>query len=302
VLAVRVYSYRNAGGVVGPAAEMRLEPAEPGAGAPITLAGRWRYAVEHDFGAITDTSGCPELLPNQNSPYALFENMIAPLVPYALRGFIWYQGESNAAEPQLYRKRFPALIRDWRRAWGGANLPFIFVQLANYVSDGKWPWLREAQTLALAEPATAMAVALDIGDPEDVHPRNKQEVGRRLALAAESLVYGRELVSSGPLYRSHEVKGEVLQVRFNHVGGGLVAKGGGRLLGFAVAGRNKKFVEAEAAIEGDAVLVRAAGVKRPAAVRYAWADNPTCNLCNREGLPASPFRTDEWKGVTAGKQ
>ncbi len=293
VLAVRVYSYRNAGGVTGPAADMRVRPAGDGAAAPLSLVGNWRYRVEHDFGAINDSTMSPCLLPNCNSPHALWDNMIAPLAPFALAGFIWYQGESNASDAAAYRRRFPAMIRDWRRAWGGRPLPFLFVQLANYVSAGTWPWLREAQTMALAEPATGMAVAIDVGDPEDIHPRNKQEVGRRLALAAGRVAYGRESVFSGPLYRTHRVEGAAVRVKFDHVGGGLAARNGA-LKGFVIAGPDRKFVPAEARIDGADVVVRAPGIGQPAAVRYAWADAPECNLCNREGLPASPFRTDAW--------
>ncbi|HOX08297.1 MAG TPA: sialate O-acetylesterase [Planctomycetota bacterium] len=295
VLAVRVYSYRNGGGITGPSADMKVAPAAgAGAGKPLLLVGNWRYQVEHDFGVVNDASISPWLVPNCNSPHALWDNMMLPLVPYALAGFIWYQGESNASNAADYRRRFPAMIRDWRRAWGGKPRPFLFVQLANYVSVGTWAGLREAQTMALAEPATGMAVAIDIGDPEDIHPRNKQEVGRRLALAAEHVAYGKELVYSGPLYRSHNVEGAAIRVKFDHVGGGLKAKGGESLKGFTLAGADRKFAAAEARIDGSDVVVSVQGVTKPAAVRYAWTDNPTCNLYNKEGLPASPFRTDAW--------
>jgi sialate O-acetylesterase len=302
-IAVRVYSYRNIGGMTGPAHEMRLEPPAGGSGAAVALAGPWRHRVEHNFGVILGTAGEPTPIPNQNSPYVLFDNMIEPLVPYAMRGVIWYQGESNTQSPEnarLYRTRFPRLIRDWRRVWGGQDFPFLFVQLANYLpitpsgQPSGWPELREAQLMALAEPKTAMAVTIDIGDPGDVHPKNKQEVGRRLALPALSRAYGRTVVYSGPLYRSHTVEGSSVRVQFDHVGGGLVARGGEEIRGFAVAGQDGGFEAAQAVIDGASVVVRAAGVEAPLAVRYAWADNPDCNLCNREGLPASPFRTDDW--------
>jgi len=212
---------------------------------------------------------------------------------------LWYQGESNVETARLYRTRFPAMIRSWRRAWG-RDFPFLFVQLANHLErraepgPSAWAALREAQLMALGEPHTAMAVAIDVGEAEDIHPRNKQDVGRRLALAALAAVYGREVVGSGPLFRSHAVEAGAVRLRFESVGGALAASGGGPLRGFAVAGRDRKFRWAEARIEGETVVVRSPAVPEPVAARYAWADNPDCNLCNREGLPASPFRTDDW--------
>jgi sialate O-acetylesterase len=301
VIAVRIYSYRNLGGIVGPREEMYLEcPAVDKR--RISLCGKWHYMVEHNFGVIRGNAGEPPQLPNQNSPYALFNSMIAPLIPYAIRGVIWYQGESNTDMPHLYRKRFPMLIQNWRNVWAKPDLPFLFVQLANYepvLSSGKngWAELREAQFLALKEPNTAMVVAIDIGDPIDVHPRNKQEVGKRLARCAEALVYGRDVVYSGPLYKSHAVEGDSIRISFSHIGTGLMSKGD-KLKGFVISGVDKRFVPAEAVIENDTVVVRSPEVKSPVAVRYGWAANPECNLYNKEGLPASPFRTDNWNEST----
>jgi sialate O-acetylesterase len=253
--------------------------------------------------------------------------MIAPLVPYAIRGVIWYQGESNAGRAEQYRTLFPHMIKNWRADWGQGDFPFYYVQVANYMArkddpaDSGWAELREAQLMTLSLPKTGQAVAIDIGEAKDIHPRNKQEVGRRLALIALAQDYGQtvadgtlanlpwvgsyfrsQLVYSGPIYRRMKVDGSRVRLEFTQVGGGLVTQGGGELKGFAVAGEDKKFVWAQARIEGNRVIVESAPVPNPVAVRYAWADNPECNLSNREGLPASPFRTDNWPGVTAGKR
>ena len=239
-----------------------------------------------------------------HSPSGLYNAMIAPLIPYAIQGAIWYQGESNAGRAYQYRKLFPAMIKNWRADWEQGDFPFLFVQLANFravkpdPNESDWAELREAQTMTLAVPNTGMATIIDIGDAVDIHPKNKQDVGKRLALWALAETYGKEIVYSGPLYKSMEVRGNQIVLHFDHVGGGLVAGGGEPLKGFAVAGADRKFVWADAKIEGDTVVVSSDQVSEPVAVRYAWADNPVCNLYNKEGLPASPFRTDQWPGVT----
>ena len=233
-------------------------------------------------------------------PTSLYNGMIDPLAPYALRGAIWYQGESNASRAMAYRATFPAMIRSWRSRWGQGDFPFLFVQLANFrprkpePSDSAWAELREAQLMTLSVPNTAMAVIIDIGEAEDVHPKNKLDVGLRLARGAMKLAYGKDVVYSGPLFKAMKVEAGGVRLTFTHTGGGLVAKGGGPLKGFAVAGEDRKFVWAGATIDGDTVVVRSSAVAKPVAVRYAWADNPECNLHNAEGLPASPFRTDDW--------
>ncbi|GBC98831.1 hypothetical protein HRbin17_01347 [bacterium HR17] len=232
-----------------------------------------------------------------HAPSGLFNGMIAPLTKFVLRGVIWYQGESNVGRAAEYRRLFPTMITDWRKVWGLGDLPFLFVQLANFLapkpepSESAWAELREAQTFALKLPNTGMATAVDIGDANDIHPRNKQEVGRRLALVARALVYGEHVVYSGPVYERMQVEGNKVRLFFRHVDGGLVCKGE-KLTGFAIAGPNGKFVWAEAVIDGDTVVVWSPQVAQPAAVRYAWADNPEVSLYNREGLPAVPFRTD----------
>jgi sialate O-acetylesterase len=244
----------------------------------------------------------------QYEPASLYNGMIAPLIPYAIKGAIWYQGESNAGRAYQYRSLFSAMIRDWRREWGQGAFPFLFVQLANFMArepepaDSAWAELREAQSVALRLPKAGQAVIIDIGEADNIHPKNKQDVGYRLALNALAIAYGRDIVYSGPTFKSMELEGDRIRLHFDHIGGGLEAKGGGPLKGFAIAGEDGKFVWADAAIEGDAVVVRSAQVAHPVAVRYAWANNPECNLYNKEGLPASPFRTDTWPGVTEGKR
>ncbi len=242
------------------------------------------------------------------APAGLYNAMIAPLTPYAIRGALWYQGESNAGRAYQYRDLFPTVIRSWWDSWELGEFPFLFVQLANFKEakeepgDSDWAELREAQTMTLSLPNTGMAVAIDIGDAKDIHPKNKQDVGKRLALWALAKTYSKKVECSGPLYKSMAKKGNTIVLRFDHVGGGLVAKGDEPLQGFAIAGADRKFVRAEARIEGDTVVVSSEKVASPVAVRYAWADNPTCSLYNQAGLPASPFRTDIWPGVTVNSR
>jgi sialate O-acetylesterase len=222
------------------------------------------------------------------SPAGLYNAMIAPLTPFAIRGAIWYQGESNASRERapLYAHLFQAMIQDWRRAWGQGDFPFLFVQLANYKTgpDSQWPVVRDAQRQTLALANTGMAVTIDIGNPTDIHPRNKQEVGRRLALAAQG--------GSSPIFRQATPEGSSLRVWFDHPGPGLEARGG-TLRGFEIAGPDGKFVPAEARIDGLTVLVSHPAVPAPKSVRYAWSDNPDASLFSTAGLPASPFRSPD---------
>jgi sialate O-acetylesterase len=224
-------------------------------------------------------------------PGGLYNAMVGPITAYPIRGVIWYQGESNTSTQRapLYGRMLQTLIRDWRRAWSQGDLPFLFVQLANYKSpEDLWPEVREAQRQALGLANTGMAAAIDIGEPENIHPGNKREVGRRLALAARALVYGEKIEYSGPVFRRAAREGAALRVWFDHAEG-LRAKGGA-VRGFEVAGADGEFAAAEAVIEGDSVMVRSTPVENPRYVRYAWADNPECNLYNAAGLPAAPFR------------
>jgi sialate O-acetylesterase len=233
-------------------------------------------------------------------PGGLYNAMVAPLVPYAIQGAIWYQGEGNAGRARQYRALLPTLIRSWRAAWGQGDLPFLIVQLPNYRSrstqpqESAWAELREAQAMALQVPDTGLAVTIDVGEAEDVHPANKRPVGERLARWALGTVYGLPGEYSGPLFESMEVEGAATRVRFRHIGTGLITTDHRPLRGFAIAGADRRFVWARAEIEGDTVVVHHPDLARPVAVRYAWADNPDGNLGNREGLPAAPFRTDDW--------
>jgi len=300
LVAVRVFSHIYAGGFGGIPAEMWLAPAGTPETERLPLYGPWRYRVEHDLGR-TQPPPAPPLLRgegNPNSPYILYGSMIAPLVPYGLRGAIWYQGESNAGRPEEYRRLFPAMIEDWREAWGLGAFPFYFVQLASYNAGSEkegrcfWAELREAQTLTLSLPATGMAVTIDIGEANDIHPKNKQDVGRRLARIARAQIYGEtELVFSGPLFRTAKREQDALRLRFDHAAG-LQTSDGDAPRGFTLAGADNVFLPATAVIDGETVVVRRAGLAAPAAARYAWADVPDGNLVNGERLPASPFRTD----------
>ena len=240
----------------------------------------------------------PRALRPQNKPGALFNAMVAPLLPYTIRGVIWYQGENNANRGQgyLYRRLFRSMIEDWRREWGIGAFPFLFVQLANYgrvPEESTWPELREAQAMTLGLANTGMAVTIDIGNPTDIHPTNKQDVGLRLALAARALAYGEDdLEYSGPVFRQATRDPSGLRLWFDHANGGLEARGG-PLEGFQVAGRDGKFVAARANISGNTVLVSSSAVNHPVRVRYAWAADAKGNLFNDAGLPASPFQTME---------
>ena len=230
-----------------------------------------------------------------DTPSGLYHGMIHPVLPFALRGAIWYQGESNAGRASEYRALFSAMITQWRQAFGQGDVPFYWVQLANFKTDkpdsGAWPLLREAQTQTLALPATGQAIAIDIGNPDDIHPRNKQEVGRRLALIAMSQAYGQTMDDSGPVFLRANPEKNRLRIEFAHAVTGLIARDK-PLQSFEVAGADGVYRPATADIEGDTVVVRAAEVPAPVAVRYAWSNSPEANLFNGAGLPAVPFRSD----------
>ena len=219
-----------------------------------------------------------------------FNGMIAPLIPFAIKGVIWYQGEANNTNPKLYQTLLPALIADWRKAWNQGDFPFLFVQIAPYYQTK--PELREAQLLTWKKtPNTAMAVTVDCGDSTDIHPANKLPVGERLALAARAIAYNQKITYSGPVYTSMEVKDNTIVLTFDFVGKGLIAKDG-ELKGFVIAGEDKKFIPAKAIIKDNKVIVSSDKIKNPTAVRMGWLSIPHVNLYNHEGLPASPFRTD----------
>jgi sialate O-acetylesterase len=236
---------------------------------------------------------------------ALYEGMITPLLPYEFRGALWYQGESNALSAHQYRKLLPELIKNWRDASKQKDMEFLIVQLPNHGAipeepgESAWAELREAEFMTLKSvPHTGMAVTIDVGDPNDLHPHRKREVGERLALWARGTIYKEPIEYSGPLYEAMTIAGSEVRVRFTHIGLGLEAHADTELRGFAVAGTDRKFHWATARIYGDAVVVSSPEVANPVAVRYAWGDSPRCNLFNKDGLPASPFRTDDWPGIT----
>lgn len=293
IIAIRVLDTGGGGGIYGDADDMKLTIN----GNATALAGGWHYKVEE---AITGGTVGPN-----SYPTLLYNAMLKPLIPYAIEGTIWYQGETNAGRAYQYRTAFPLMINDWRWHWGEGDFPFLFVQLASFNSeDGSnansstWAELREAQTMTLKLTNTGMAVTTDIGEPKDIHPKNKQEVGRRLAAVALNKVYGKKNMYSGPVYQNMQVSGNKITLSFLYTGGGLVAKGG-ELQGFSIAGADQKFYDAKAVIEGNHILVSADNVPNPVAVRFAWIDYAgSANLYNKDGFPAVPFRTDNWKGVT----
>lgn len=292
-ISLRIAMLWGGGGMNAPADSIYLTDGV----SKIPLAGTWKYAKGLE-------PKLPQIRNYHYFPEVLFNAMINPLIPYGIKGFIWYQGEANESDAYNYRKTFPMMISDWRTRWEMGDLPFIYVQLANFKetlpvpSESEWAELREAQTLTLSQPNTGMACIIDIGEADNIHPANKQEVGRRLALIANNQVYGKKGVTSGPMYKGFRKKGDQIHIRFENTGAGLKSIEGQEVTGFAIAGDDKQFHWAKAIFEGDEVVVFSDKVANPVAVRYAWADNPLCNLVNSEGLPAIPFRTDDWKGIT----
>ena len=245
-----------------------------------------------------------------NNPSVLYNAMINPLIPYAIKGAIWYQGESNAGAAFKYRTLFPTMIKSWRDGWGEGDFTFLFVQLAPFMKinpepeESAWAELREAQLLTTkTSPKAGMAVITDLGDPVDIHPKQKDPVGARLALAARKIAYGQDIVYSGPIYKGMKRRGGSITLYFDNVGGGLLVAKDGELKGFAVAGADREFVWATATIvNGNKVVVKSPSVPNPVAARYGWANCPVVNLWNKDGLPASPFRTDDFPMLTAPKK
>jgi len=304
---------------------------EPTAGT-LSLSGTWLARSEFKFPPLDKkaAAAAPQapvaILDPSHTASAIYNGMVHPILPLAVSGVIWYQGESNAGRAYQYRSSFPLLIKDWRKQWGRDDLPFYFCQLANYLAktpepgDSQWAELREAQSMTLSLRNTGQAVIIDTGESGDIHPRNKKAVGERLALIALAKDYGKSVVYSGPVYDSMRSEGGKIRIKFRHTDGGLVAKPlpatydvvslknetaplvrnspDSPLEGFAICGADHKWVWADARIDGRDVVVWSDKIPAPVAVRYAWADNPTCNLANGKDLPASPFRTDDFPPVT----
>lgn len=297
VITVRILDTGGGGGFYGEDKLMKLSLSE---NEIIPLAGTWQYKVGLN---LNELPAAPKTWNDPNQPTVLYNAMISPIIPFTIKGAIWYQGESNADKAYQYRELFPLMIKDWRKQWA-SDFPFYFVQLANYMpelpepAEAAWAELREAQLQTLHLENTGMAVTIDIGEGKDIHPKNKQEVGRRLALIARANTYNEKIVFSGPVYDSYRTEQHAIRITFKQAETGLKTKDGKTLKGFAIAGTDHKFHWADAVIEGNEIVVSCKDVENPIAVRYAWASNPACNLVNGEGLPASPFRTDDWVGMT----
>ena len=295
VITIRVTDTGGGGGFDSQAQNMYLKSDKSGT---ISLASEWRYKVAVDTRKLAPK---PKSLNDPNRVSVLYNAMIHPIIPFAIKGAIWYQGEANADRAYQYRELLPLMIRDWRKQWN-QDFPFYLVQLANFMEIQKepaqqsgWAELREAQLQTLHLDNTGIAIITDIGDARDIHPKNKQDVGIRLALAARANTYKQNISYSGPIYQSYKIEGNKIRISFNHTNNGLKGKNGEPLKGFAIAGSDHQFHWAEAVIDGNEIVVSSPNVTFPVAVRYAWANNPIGNLFNGAGLPASPFRTDDWK-------
>ena len=266
----------------------------------VPLSGEWKFKVDLVYDKFKAS-------PNE-APSLLYNAMINPLIPYGIKGVIWYQGENNTPRAKEYAITFPNMINNWRENWQQGDFPFLFVQLANFTNpqttpgNSNWAELRESQLKTLSVKNTGMAVTIDIGEASDIHPKNKQDVGKRLMLSALKVAYDKDIVYSGPIYKSMQIEGEKAILSFDHIGSGLMVKSKhGYINEFEIAGADKKFYWAKAEVVGDKVIVYSNNVKKPVAVRFGWSNNPAeLNLYNKEGLPASPFRTDDWTGVTDG--
>ena len=292
-IAIRVLDTGGGGGFHGRPEQLKLER---DSGDPVALTGEWRWNATKPLGEVAQPPS--RLDNNPNGITVLSNGMISCLEPFAIKGAIWYQGESNAGRAAQYRRLLPTMIKDWRQRFGVGDFPFYIVQLANFMDtttdpvQSGWAELREAQLwTAMNVPNCGIAVITDIGDAKDIHPRNKQDVGKRLALEALAKTYGKQIVHQGPLYKEMKVEGNAVRLVFDHVGGGLEQRGD-KLAGFAIAGADGKFVHGEARIDGANVIVTGGAIDQPTAVRYGWANNPPATLFNKDGLPASPFRTD----------
>ena len=289
VIAVRVFDHAGSGGFTASKEQMFIT-LKDNKEKKISLDGEWKYKVSI---ALQQKPVSQEN--NNQSLSLLYNGMLNPLIPYGIKGVIWYQGETNAPRAKQYCELSKIMITSWREKFGQGNFTFLFVQLAGFKTTwGDWAMLRESQLKTLELPNTGMAIATDIGEEMDIHPKNKQEVGRRLALTARKIAYGEDIIYSGPIYKSMVIENNKSRLSFDHIGSGLVSKTGDNLKGFIISGVDKKFVSADAKIDGDTVVVSSPKVANPIAVRYAWANYPECSLYNKEELPASPFRTDNF--------
>jgi len=310
VIAVRVFNQYGRGGFTGGAPLMKIYRHD-GMDDPVSLAGPWLSKVERFIQPAT-----PEVVASQPpppygpghpwAPGGLFNGMISAMIPYAIKGAIWYQGEANVDRAYQYRELLPMLIEDWRKRWGQGDFPFYIVQLANYTQrvdqpgESNWAELREAQSMALKLPNTGLATIIDIGEANDIHPKNKLEVARRLSLIALDHEYGERSIFSGPIFRKVKFEGAEAHLEFDSLGDGLKTSDGIAVAGFTIAGEDRKFYWGTSKIVGNTVVVSCPYVAKPVAIRYGWANNPYVNLVNSVGLPASPFRTDDWPGITVG--
>ncbi|TAH19334.1 MAG: 9-O-acetylesterase [Cytophagales bacterium] len=302
IITVRVTDTGGGGGIYGEPKEMFVGL---GTERAVELAGNWKYRIDMAEAMNVSVSANPN-----SHPTLLYNAMIHPLIPYSIRGAIWYQGESNASRAYQYRTVFAEMIKDWRNQWKQGAFPFLFVQLANYMKfedvpkESEWAELREAQTMTLALPNTGMAVIIDIGEGADIHPKNKHDVGKRLALSARKIAYKEEINYSSPMYESMQVNGDKAIISLKYTGNGLVVKDRyGYIKGFTIAGEDKKFYWAKAYLENGKIVIYSENVSKPVAVRYGWANNPEdLNLFSKDGLPVCPFRTDSWQGITVGNK
>jgi sialate O-acetylesterase len=298
IIAIRIADFSGSGGMNPENKQLDLK-GEGNFEARIELKGNWKYSEEQAVAGFL-----PPVPVRDQETSQFFNGMIAPLAPYTLKGVLWYQGESNSGDPLAYRELFPMLIQDWRQQWGDASLPFLFVQLAGFDprnlralddpnAHSYWVYLREAQAMALTIPSTEMATAIDLGDAKDIHPSNKQEVGRRLSFCADRVAHGLPVDCGGPRFASASFEGDRAVVKFTRADGGLRAEG--VVMGFALAGEDRKFHWGRAELRGDTAEVTSSRVPHPVSIRYAWQDDPSsANLKAASGLPAEPFRTDCW--------
>ncbi|TCD00082.1 sialate O-acetylesterase [Pedobacter psychroterrae] len=298
-LVVRIFDGAGSGGIYPDNNNMSIVAED---GPVISLNGDWKYQIGL---SMKDVPPPPAASDGPNRTTVLYNAMIHPYIQFPIKGAIWYQGESNAGRANQYRTLFPAMITDWRTKWGIGDFPFYFVQLANFMAptaqpvNSEWAELRDAQKQTLSLKNTGMAVIIDAGEEKDIHPKNKQDVGIRLAYAALAKTYGLKIPFSGPVYQSQQISGKTITLSFTSTDGGLKIKNGTELKGFEIAGADQKFHWANATIQGNKVIVSSDEVASPVAVRYAWANNPPSTLYNGADLPASPFKTDNWRDITA---